>query len=41
VTSLKPSWITRAARPLVNSLIAYYRVQDAVAAARRRASVSV
>jgi L-pipecolate oxidase len=41
VTPLRPSWVTRAARPLVNSLITYYRLQDAVASMRRRAASSV
>ena len=41
VTPLKPSWVTRAARPLVNSLLTYHRWQDAIAAVRRRASASV
>lgn len=40
VTPLKPSWVTRAARPLVNSLLTYYRLQDAVAALRDRAAPS-
>jgi len=40
VTPLRPSWVTRAARPLVNSLLAYYRLQDAVAAVRDRAAPS-
>ena len=40
VTRLKPRWVTRAARPLVNSLLTYYRLQDAVAGIRRRASSS-
>jgi glycine/D-amino acid oxidase-like deaminating enzyme len=38
VTPLKPRWVTRAARPLVNSLLTYYRLQDAVAGIRRRAA---
>ncbi len=41
VMPLEPSWVTRAARPLVNSLLTYYRLQDAVAALRRRAPSSV
>jgi glycine/D-amino acid oxidase-like deaminating enzyme len=41
VTRLKPRWVTRAARPLVNSLLTYYRLQDAVAGIRRRAASSV
>jgi glycine/D-amino acid oxidase-like deaminating enzyme len=41
VTPLKPRWITRAARPLVNSLLTYYRLQDAIAGIRRRAASSV
>jgi glycine/D-amino acid oxidase-like deaminating enzyme len=38
VTPLKPRWVTRAARPLVNSLLSYYRLEDAVADMRRRAA---
>ena len=38
VTPLKPRWVTRAARPLVNSLLTYHRLQDAVAGIRRRAA---
>ena len=41
VTPLKPRWITRAARPLVNSLLSYYRLQDAVAGIRRRPASSI
>jgi glycine/D-amino acid oxidase-like deaminating enzyme len=41
VTPLKPTWVTRAARPLVNSLLTYYRLQDAVAVVRRRTPSSV
>jgi len=41
VTPLKPSWVTRAARPLVNSLLTYYRMQDAVADLSSRATSSV
>ncbi|HXP72731.1 MAG TPA: FAD-binding oxidoreductase [Stellaceae bacterium] len=41
VTPLKPRWITRAARPLVNSLLTYYRLQDLIAGMRRRAASSV
>ena len=41
VTPLKPRWVTRAARPLVNSLLTYYRLQDAVAGMRRRPASSV
>jgi len=41
VTPLKPRWVTRAARPLVNSLLTYYRLQDTVAEIRRRATSSV
>jgi glycine/D-amino acid oxidase-like deaminating enzyme len=37
VTKLEPRRVTRFARPLVNSLLAYYRVQDAVAGIRRKA----
>jgi glycine/D-amino acid oxidase-like deaminating enzyme len=33
---LRPRWVTRVARPLVNSLLTYYRIQDAIAGARRR-----
>jgi glycine/D-amino acid oxidase-like deaminating enzyme len=40
VTPLRPRWVTRAARPLVNSLLTYYRLQDAVASARRRIATS-
>src|SRR5262249_47691777 len=40
VTPLEPSWVTRAARPLVNSLLTYHRLQDAVAGVRRRATAS-
>ena len=41
VTPLRSSWVTRAARPLVNSLLAYYRLQDAVAGTLRRAAPSI
>ncbi len=33
---LRPRWVTRVGRPLVNSLLTYYRIQDAIAGARRR-----
>lgn len=41
VTPLRPRWVTRAARPLVNSLLSYYRLQDAIARIRRRAASSI
>jgi glycine/D-amino acid oxidase-like deaminating enzyme len=41
VTPLRPRWVTRAARPLVNSLLTYYRLQDAVAGIRRRVVSSI
>jgi glycine/D-amino acid oxidase-like deaminating enzyme len=41
LTPLRPRWVTRAARPLVNSLLTYYRLQDMVAGIRRRAASSV
>lgn len=41
LTPLRPRWVIRAARPLVNSLLTYYRLQDMVAGIRRRAGSSV
>jgi L-pipecolate oxidase len=41
VTPLEPRRITRVARPLVNSLLTYHRLQDAIATVRRLAAPSL
>jgi glycine/D-amino acid oxidase-like deaminating enzyme len=41
VTPLEPRRITRIARPLVNSLLIFHRLQDAIATVRRRVAPSL
>jgi len=41
VTPLERRWVTRAARPLVNSLLTYYRLRDTITGIRRRTVSSV